>query len=198
VHKWMPSYGIANTFVNRVFVKSLCAVVLPLCALWAAASAWQDNGQRTPRPQSHLELPQQWQGAPLRVLALSEVEQRFAQRFPGQIARMTDGQQVLVLRAVDQPTRMLHPAADCYRGLGYRISAQQLWHDEQQALWRCFVACACASALWMQRGKPTPTHRPGFGPRKWARRRGRGRPSPWRRLCRLKMISIYLLISNRS
>jgi hypothetical protein len=140
VHKWMPSYGIANTFVNRVFVKSLCAVVLPLCALWAAASAWQDNGQRTPRPQSHLELPQQWQGAPLRVLALSEVEQRFAQRFPGQIARMTDGQQVLVLRAVDQPTRMLHPAADCYRGLGYRISAQQLWHDEQQALWRCFVA----------------------------------------------------------
>jgi hypothetical protein len=45
-----------------------------------------------------------------------------------------------VLRAVEQPTRMLHPAADCYRGLGYRISAQQLWHDEQQAMWRCFMA----------------------------------------------------------
>jgi hypothetical protein len=140
VHKWLPSQWLANTFVNRVFVKSLCALLLPLCALWAAASAWQGGKLQAPRQQSHLELPQQWQGAPLRVLALSEVEQRFAQRFPGQIARMTDGQQVLVLRAVDQPTRMLHPAADCYRGLGYRISAQQLWHDEQQALWRCFVA----------------------------------------------------------
>ena len=59
------------------------------------------------------ELPAQWNGEPLRPLALSEVETRFARQFPGTVARLTDGQQVLVLRTVRQPTRMLHPATDC-------------------------------------------------------------------------------------
>ena len=65
---------------------------------------------------------------------------RFAARFPGHIARLTDGEQVVVMREVRQPTRMLHPVADCYRGLGYRIVQAQLEHDAQQRLWRCFVA----------------------------------------------------------
>ena len=56
------------------------------------------------------------------------------------MARLTDGEQVLVLREVHRPTRMLHPAADCYRGLGYRIQQAQLERDAQQGLWRCFVA----------------------------------------------------------
>ena len=73
-------------------------------------------------------------------MALSAVEQRFAARFPGHIARLTDGEQVLVWREVTQPTRMLHPAADCYRGLGYRIEQARLERDAQQRLWRCFVA----------------------------------------------------------
>ncbi len=62
-----------------------------------------------------------WDGAPLRPLALSDVEQRFAARLPGAIARTTDGRRTLVLRQVAMPTRMLHPAADCYRALGFRI-----------------------------------------------------------------------------
>lgn len=47
---------------------------------------------------------------------------------------------MLVLRRVEQPTRMLHPAADCFRGLGYRIERTQLERDAQQRLWRCFEA----------------------------------------------------------
>ena len=35
---------------------------------------------------------------------------------------------------------MLHPAADCYRGLGYRIAAPRLELDAQQRRWRCFDA----------------------------------------------------------
>ena len=87
-----------------------------------------------------VEWPARWEGKPLRPLALSAVEQRFASRIPGQMARLTDGDQVLVLRSVWQPTRMLHPAADCYRGLGYSIAQAQLERDAQSLLWRCFVA----------------------------------------------------------
>lgn len=88
----------------------------------------------------HVEWPQQWEGRALRPLASTEVEQRFAARFPGAIARFSDGERVLVLRRVNEPTRMLHPAADCFRGLGWRIARTQLEHDAQQRLWRCFEA----------------------------------------------------------
>ena len=55
------------------------------------------------------------------------------------MARLTDGQQVLVLRQVNAPTRMLHPAADCYRALGYGVAQARLERDRHERLWRCFV-----------------------------------------------------------
>ena len=100
-----------------------------------------------PRQAPGFELPSQWQGRPLRPLALSEVEQRFARQFPGTLARMTDGREVLVLRAVHRPTRMLHPAADCYRGLGFRIAREQLRLDDERRLWRCFEAMRAGQRL---------------------------------------------------
>jgi len=45
-----------------------------------------------------------------------------------------------VLRTVNQPTRMLHPATDCYRGLGYRIRNEQLEEHTDKTRWRCFIA----------------------------------------------------------
>jgi hypothetical protein len=86
------------------------------------------------------EWPATWDERPLRPLAMTAVEQRFAARFPGRIARMTDGEQVLVLREVLRPTRMLHPAVDCYRGMGLDISDTRLERDAEGRLWRCFVA----------------------------------------------------------
>ncbi len=117
--------------------KAMWAVVLTVCSLVPLAqrsAAGEAASTRSP------EWPTVWEGKALRPLALSAVEMRFATRFPGHIARLTDGTQVLVLRQVREPTRMLHPAADCYRGLGYRIQQAQLERDAQQRLWRCFVA----------------------------------------------------------
>ena len=143
---------LENRFLNRVLHKALWAALLPLCALWGvtqavatrpdAAPGDDQASAQTPRRASGraAELPTDWNGAALRPLALSEVEQRFAARFPGSVARMTDGTQVLVLRTVNQPTRMLHPATDCYRGLGYRIQGEQLEQQADQHRWRCFVA----------------------------------------------------------
>ncbi len=129
-----------NTFVNRVLFKSLCAVLLPACVLWGAIATWAQPASAPARETQAFELPAQWQGRALRPLALSEVEQRFSRQFPGTLARMTDGRDVLVLRAVNRPTRMLHPAVDCYQGLGYRIARERLQLDAQQRMWRCFEA----------------------------------------------------------
>jgi hypothetical protein len=152
-----------NSFANRVLHKTLWITLLPACMVWSAfAVLSQPAGMAQPPQRAGGELPAQWQGAPLRPLALSEVEQRFARNFPGSLARFAieprhggtapaegggadgsidaGGWQVLVLRGVDKPTRMLHPAADCYQGLGYRIAAQQLALDRQRQLWRCFEA----------------------------------------------------------
>ena len=136
---------LENSFVNRVLHKTLWAALLPACLLWAAASALGRPADAPPPQRAPREFPANWQGVPLRPLALSAVEQRFARRFPGTLARLTDGTQVLVVRSVDKPTRMLHPAVDCYQGLGYRIAAQQLELDREQKMWRCFEATPTAS-----------------------------------------------------
>jgi len=133
---------LENTFVNRVLYKSAFGLAMAACFFTAAVKSLASvhapaMGQDKPA----VEWPTSWDGVALRPVALGDVEQRFADRFPGAIVRMTgDGAVQLVLRRVDAPTRMLHPADDCYRGLGYRIEAQQLERDAQQRLWRCFDA----------------------------------------------------------
>ena len=130
---------LENTFLHRVFFKLACALLVPLClaiAAWKAGAQAQD----AVAPPAAPEFPSEWDGRPLRPLVLTEVERRFARQFPGSLARLTDGERVLVLRTVLQPTRMLHPAADCYRGLGWRIAHARLQRDERDALWRCFEA----------------------------------------------------------
>ena len=134
---WLERW-LANRFVHRIAHKALFGVAMAVCALASVAQAWQAPASLP--SQAFHEWPSTWDGAPLRPLALSEVEHRFAQRFPGAIARMTDGQGVFVLRHVASPTRMLHPAADCYRALGYRVTQVRLENDAQQRLWRCFAA----------------------------------------------------------
>ena len=123
---------------QRNIVRLLWAAALVLCGLFPALHR-PSAAAAADRPAA-FELPASWEGRAVRPLALGEVEQRFADRFPGRITRLTDGQQVIVLRDVHRPTRMLHPAADCYRGLGYRIDAVRLEADGQQRTWRCFIA----------------------------------------------------------
>lgn len=116
------------------------ALMVLLLALAAALPLLAPTPSRAEGTTRHVEWPTQWDGRTLRPLAMSEVEQRFAARFPGAIARFSDGERVIVLRRVEQPTRMLHPAADCFRGLGYAIERAGLERDAQQRLWRCFEA----------------------------------------------------------
>jgi len=82
--------------------------------------------------------PHEFQGKPLTQLPLTDQDRRFLTGFPGQVGRFTDGERNLILRWVTQPTRKLHPAEDCYRGLGYEVSATRIHADRDGARWRCF------------------------------------------------------------
>lgn len=111
---------------------------LAACALWPLVGRGEAEVAAATTPH---EWPRVWQGDSLRPLALTAVEQRFARRFPGQIGRFAAGDgSVWVLRDVSRPTRTLHPASDCFRGLGWRIEQARPQRDAEARLWRCFVA----------------------------------------------------------
>jgi len=120
----------------------LAAAVLPLLAAWSTASgaADRDAAAAVGARSSVIDWPTHFRGQPLTQLPPTPLEARFAARFPGAVARFTDGERLLILRRVERPTRLLHPASDCFRGAGYRLDASAVAADIDGRRWRCFVA----------------------------------------------------------
>lgn len=116
------------------------ALALLACALLPLLGRAKDDTTRAAPDPSTTTWPTADDGTPWRPLALTTVEARFARQFPGQISRFESADAVWVLRDVTRPTRALHPASDCFRGLGYRVDQARLEADAQSRLWRCFVA----------------------------------------------------------
>jgi hypothetical protein len=140
--------------VRTFFVGALLvAGVMPLAAHWLQASS-RSPGAWLARPAvvdgdapSRVDWPTHFRDQPLTQLPLSELEQRFARRFPGAIARFTDGERVLIFRHVHRPTRQLHPATDCFAALGYSIGRPRPVVDADGAQWSCFSAARDGIAL---------------------------------------------------
>jgi hypothetical protein len=128
--------------VSKIFIV-LCVVAafLPL--------------QHAPQPKvvdsaTMAQWPTHVNGNHLRELPLSEKEQRFNSGFPGDIARFTDGQREYVIRWISATSRKVHPAADCFRGIGYTIDPLPLVKDQQGNSWGSFVATRRNSTLKIQ------------------------------------------------
>jgi hypothetical protein len=68
------------------------------------------GGEELP-PRAQHEWPLDFDGQPLQPLALSKVEQRFAEQFPGRIGRFSSEGRTITLRVADRPTRtgLPHP-----------------------------------------------------------------------------------------
>jgi hypothetical protein len=129
--------------VRSLFVGAcLAAAVLPLAGALPAVSgtAGGDPAAAVGARSSSIEWPTHFRGQPLTQLPPTALELRFAARFPGAVARFTDGEQLLIVRHVRQPTRRLHPASDCFRAAGYALGGAQAAVDAQGLRWRCFVA----------------------------------------------------------
>jgi hypothetical protein len=84
--------------------------------------------------------PTEFEGKTLQPLPLTELEERFNADFPGKIGRFTDGKRELIVRWVTEATRKLHPASDCFQGLGYSVTPRPVRRDEKGSLWSSFTA----------------------------------------------------------
>ena len=84
--------------------------------------------------------PSTFAGKTLTPLPLNETEKKFATDFPGRIARFSDGEREIIIRWVTEATRKMHPASDCFQGLGYSVKPLAAHRDENGSLWASFAA----------------------------------------------------------
>ncbi len=71
---------------------------------------------------------------------LTEREKAFEKGFPGRIARFTKAHTDIVVRWLYRRSRKLHPANDCFRGMGYSITPMRPVRDETGHQWSRFKA----------------------------------------------------------
>jgi hypothetical protein len=84
--------------------------------------------------------PAQYEGRALTEVPLAQRELAFVRDFPGRVGRFSDGRREVIIRWVGAPTRRLHPAADCLRGIGYAITPMPARRDAGGAAMGCFRA----------------------------------------------------------
>ena len=110
------------------------------CALAAIAPRFARQTANSTESIPFPGWPAQFEGRALTELPLSAREKQFTEGFPGKIARFTDGEREIIFRWVTRQTRALHPAADCFRGLGYSIHPLSLTTDAGGNRWSTFEA----------------------------------------------------------
>ncbi len=88
----------------------------------------------------YADWPKSFEGTPLVALPLSALEQRVFSQFPGQVKRFQARSAQLIIRKVQQATRQLHPATDCFRALGYTIGNHRHFRDKLGRTWSQFKA----------------------------------------------------------
>lgn len=76
----------------------------------------------------------------LKALPFTSLEKRFISDFAGKTGRFTDGEREIIVRKIDFPTRKLHSASDCYKGLGYKIDFLPIFVDKNGNKWNSFKA----------------------------------------------------------
>lgn len=112
----------------------LCAALLPVVPALRQTPA--DSAQAA---SAFPGWPSHFQGRPLTALPLSALEQQFQKDFPGKLGRFSDGRQEIILRWVNQGSRRLHSAADCFRANGHVLQPQPMSRHGKER-WSRFIA----------------------------------------------------------
>jgi hypothetical protein len=119
------------------------ALYLAICALAALMPLLPMQSKRSQSAIPKVAFngwPATLDGEVLRSLPLTERELRFGGDFPGQVGRFTDGKREVIIRWVTEATRKLHPASDCFEGIGFRTRPLPLHIDGNGSLWSSFIA----------------------------------------------------------
>ncbi|HEY6255545.1 MAG TPA: hypothetical protein VIY51_07090 [Xanthobacteraceae bacterium] len=131
----MRSWGTIAAFL----IAAMAAAVAPLLR-WG-------NDAATAVGKDFPGWPRQYEGHALTQLPLTQREATFVRDFPGRVGRFTDGRREIIIRWVGAPTRLLHSAADCFRGSGYSIAPMPVRRDIAGAAMGCFRASHQADRL---------------------------------------------------
>lgn len=119
----------------------VCYIIACVIAAWAPFSTLLFE---TPVTSAEVAPFPGWsgtfEGKPLTPLPLNEIEKTFASDFPGRMMRFTDGEREIIVRWVTEATRKLHPASDCFQGLGYTVTPLAAHRDQNGSLWASFAA----------------------------------------------------------
>ncbi len=84
--------------------------------------------------------PTHYEGRRLTPLPMTEREDAFGRDFPGRIGRFSDGWHDIIVRFVGEPTRKLHPAADCLKAVGFAITPAPVRREKSGMLMSCSKA----------------------------------------------------------
>jgi hypothetical protein len=125
--------------VNRLMSGCTIAAFL-LAALAAALAPLLGSNDARATNAGFPGWPAQYEGRSLTALPLTPRENSFVRDFPGRVGRFSDGEREIIIRWVDAPTRRLHSAADCFRGIGYSITPMPVRKNASDAAMSCFRA----------------------------------------------------------
>lgn len=117
-------------------IRLLFAGLVALCAVAPAV-------ERTAGPRSGPAFPgwpRSHEGRALTPLPPAPEDEEMARQFPGRVARFSDGERQIVLRWVPSATRRLHPAAQCFRGAGYKVEPAAMRSSADGQASTCFAA----------------------------------------------------------
>lgn len=84
--------------------------------------------------------PTTYEGRALTPLPPAPEDALLGTRFPGRLARFSDGRRQIVLRRLDAATRRLHPARDCFRATGHVIAPAPMRVSAAGHAASCFAA----------------------------------------------------------
>ncbi len=121
-------------------MKSMVLYVLACCLAALVPFVGPDRGNVTTDETTFPGWPAEFQGKPIEQLPLSGREKSFASGFPGRVATFTDGSRRIIMRWVTKPTRKLHPASRCFKGIGYDVRPLPIRINNQGRHWSCFEA----------------------------------------------------------
>jgi len=142
------------------------------CAIAAALPVLLPKSEHPARAAGDVTFsgwPTEFEGRVLTPLPLTELEQRFGNDFPGKIGRFSDGRREIIIRWVTEATGKLHPASDCFQGIGYSVKPLPLRRDDKvhcgPALRRqkATSGCVCTSKFIVIQVKLGPMCLPGTG-----------------------------------
>jgi exosortase/archaeosortase family protein len=136
------SFSLALSFLQDytalgILRRRLLPLFFSLCALAALLPLLPGIVPRGTLAAGFPGWPATFEGRRLQPLPLGEADRSFLGGFPGRVGKFTDGRREILLRWVSEPSRRLHPAADCLRGAGAEVRPLPVWRDRRGRLWGC-------------------------------------------------------------